>query len=551
MDEIKLYLAKLLNYQIYRYSNNLEIKKSLKILVDDLDIANYLETQQSADSFALDDSKFQNILGGLNEKTNKRKANGVYYTSNDVSRYIIINSILNKFYIQETVSDYAEGYELLNNLSDREKNELLFKLKIIDPTCGSGEFLINAFDIKKDLCLDLTDDSILKISKTIFGNDIDPLSILITKLRLFFYIAGNLKKKESYLELAKIIKNQFFCVDFVSNHKDIKLKFDNAVGKPPYVEYGKYSDTTKLENKFGNIYADVLLNSFDILERDGIMGYIIPLSYAATPRMKLIREFIRANTEKQFVLSFADRPDCLFNGVHQKLNILIAKRGNVYNVTYTSSYKYWYKQERDFLFNSIDVIKNEGINDNFIPKLGNEIEQKIYNKIYTNNQENIYKYVKKSEFNIYLNMRACFWIKSFSFHPGSKEYKEFSFPEKYRDYILCLMNSSLFWFFWIVVSDCWHITTKELEHFLIKPLPDNIDFEMMAKKLEKNLEKTKKYIGTKQTEYEYKHKFCKDIIDEIDDKLAVLYNLTKEETEYVKNFALKYRKGDGINEFGC
>jgi hypothetical protein len=53
------------------------------------------------------------------------------------------------------------------------------------------------------------------------------------------------------------------------------------------------------------------------------------------------------------------------------------------------------------------------------------------------------------------------------------------------------------------------------------------------------------FVGTKQVDYEYKHKSCKDIIDEIDNELAKIYNLSQTQLEYIKNFGLKYRLGDG------
>ena len=47
---------------------------------------------------------------------------------------------------------------------------------------------------------------------------------------------------------------------------------------------------------------------------------------------------------------------------------------------------------------------------------------------------------------------------------------------------------------------------------------------------------------------EYKHKCCKKEIDMIDDSLAEIYDLTKEELTYIKNYALKYRIGGTISD---
>ena len=62
------------------------------------------------------------------------------------------------------------------------------------------------------------------------------------------------------------------------------------------------------------------------------------------------------------------------------------------------------------------------------------------------------------------------------------------------------------------------------------------------------MENTKRYVGTKQVDYEYKHKLCKDVIDEIDDELAEIYNLTQTELDYIKSFAIKYRSGGEFDD---
>ena len=77
---------------------------------------------------------------------------------------------------------------------------------------------------------------------------------------------------------------------------------------------------------------------------------------------------------------------------------------------------------------------------------------------------------------------------------------------------------------------------------------DTIKFDKLSKKLETKLENTKRYVGTKQVDYEYKHKLCKDVIDEIDDELAEIYNLTQTELDYIKSFAIKYRSGGEFDD---
>ena len=76
----------------------------------------------------------------------------------------------------------------------------------------------------------------------------------------------------------------------------------------------------------------------------------------------------------------------------------------------------------------------------------------------------------------------------------------------------------------------------------------DIDFEAfkdLASKLEQRLEETKKYIGSKQTAYEYKHKDCKKEIDDIDVALQQIYRLSNEEIEFLRNYKIRYRTSNG------
>lgn len=486
----------------------------------------------------------QTILGKINEKETRRKDDGVYYTPTDLTEFIVFNSFLQSLGYEYSNKLISSEEDFIKKVAQLDTNKLLFEKSIFDPTCGAGEFLITAFEIKCKLLETIgggNDKNYLKILATLYGNDINEESIEITKIRLFLLILMKINEFDNYDQIVCVLNCNLSHNDFVNVDYPL-TKFDIIVGNPPYVECSKASVSN--EDHYGNIYANVLKNSILSSSKQGVLGLIIPLSYNSTMRMKKIRKFIENEMNEQCVLSFADRPDCLFPSVHQKLIVLFAKRGSAQKKLFTSSYNYWHKGERDNLFKEISIVENDFSNEMFYPKLGSSIEKTIYAKVYTETKKNILDTsLPVNGERIFLNMRGCFWIKAFDKEQSSKEYKEFRYNEKIKNYVLCVLNSSLFFFFWNAISDCWHITSKELVHFYL-PIPEETKiFDDLSYRLMDKLEKTKKHIGSKQIEYEYKHRMCKEEIDLIDDHLQSIYNLSAQELNYIKAYALQYRDG--------
>ena len=124
----------------------------------------------------------------IEEKPEVRKAGGVYYTP----RYIV------EYIVAQTVGKL---------LKDRTLDEAL-QLRILDPACGSGSFLIHAFEVVSEYCQQwLTDHRDKKkkdwywveenavhltakakrriLCETIHGVDIDPQAVEVTQLSLY------------------------------------------------------------------------------------------------------------------------------------------------------------------------------------------------------------------------------------------------------------------------------------------------------------------------------------------------------------------------------
>lgn len=523
-------------YLVQNYS-----KSELKVIREEIENVLGKETD-SIDEYSEMHSyeEVQEILSNINEKEDIRKAKGVYYTPVDIVKFILFNSV-----------KMVCGRLKPNNLHVLDLNGIpyssfCYEKTVYDPTCGAGVFLLAALEMKLDL-LDLhhtevTKGRIQKVVSTLKGNDLNEDSIIITKIRLLLCVLhrhGVSKIKG----LSRVMESCFASYDFVSTKPDISKKYDIIIGNPPYVEDSK-SDSTPT-TRYGNIYANVLENAALHLNKGGVMGFVIPLSYVSTPRMKKIRDELFVHTAEQYILSYSDRPDCLFTSVHQKLCVLFGRNTETTQNIYTGNYRYWYKEERGELFTSTEMVKNTFVQDDFIPKLGTRIDSNVYRKLMRHRTELI-RLLENDDVPIYLNMRAAFWIKSFLTQHRGAEYKEFKCQnQEYANFCMCLLNSSLFWWYWICISDCWHITRKELIGFKV---PDIENFEttnMLANALEQRLEETKVFVGTKQTDYEYKHKECVNVIHEIDDYINALYGLTDEESIYIKNFSYRYRIGGG------
>lgn len=224
-----------------------------------------------------------NALAKVNEKESRRKKEGVYYTDSDVTDFLTANTMLN--YI---LSDNDKIYGVIKAKNKLKRIKNIDKIKLIhasifDPTCGTGEFLLSALYLKITLLKNINSVKYEDLAKTVYGNDIELQSTDITKLRLFFLLVDSYNGELAVDNVASYINANFTNVDAVVYDRKTFGKKDIIIGNPPYVEYRNFDNTPQFN--YGNIYADVLHHSVDILTDNGVMAFVIPLSYVSTIRM--------------------------------------------------------------------------------------------------------------------------------------------------------------------------------------------------------------------------------------------------------------------------
>ena len=121
--------------------------------------------------------------------------------------------------------------------------------------------------------------------------------------------------------------------------------------------------------------------------------------------------------------------------------------------------------------------------------------------------------------------------------------------------MLSSLNSSIFYLWYILHSDCRDLNLREIASFPIINISDlGVDIlERLNKELMVSYKKNKKrkitsYTSSGEVVYdEFYPKKSKHIIDEIDKVLAKHYGFTEEELDFIINYDIKYRMGKELD----
>lgn len=343
--------------------------------------------------------------------------------------------------------------------------------------------------------------------------------------------------------------------------------FDVIIGNPPYVEYTKvgYSLKEYKTLKCSNLYTYVIERCFKLSSKTTRVGMIVPISSICTNRMI---EYQKILLEKNIWNSlYAERPSKLFAGAEVQLVISLICDDTQGQSIHSSKYNKWNTEYREYLFQNIcyESVHNI-IREGSLPKIGSNIEKTIIHKILEDRNTISNYQIKLSDHYVsYRNAGGRYYKVVLNYEPifklngiikKSSTYQRLYFDDKkYANSICCIMNSSLFFWYWLNYSDTWHLVNREigsfpinLEEAIIEEL-NLINTLLMADFLKKSINKIENRNKGKDTvEFtQYNARDSKSIIDKIDKILAQHYGFTEEELDFIINYDIKYRMGDEVN----
>ena len=342
---------------------------------------------------------FENSLNEIEEVTaqinsgekapavSKRKRDGVFYTPQYITKYIVENTVGElcsekkaELGIDESeyCADSTRGQAPLSMAEKKKKKLLLAKLDqyrswllqitILDPACGSGAFLnaalaflMNEHKLIDEMETKVTGGSIVFqnvensiLENNLYGVDINEESVEIAKLALWLRTAkphrklnslnNNIKCGNSLISDPSIAGEKAF--DWEKEFPKVFEKggFDVVIGNPPYFNIQTLGAKSKQVEYIQNEYSDIWQDKSDILFyfinkalkiSKGEVGFIVSNAFLFSDKARKLRNKIIddgrlsqiVNFERYLVFADASITSCItiFNKQHKDIKAFVLK----------------------------------------------------------------------------------------------------------------------------------------------------------------------------------------------------------------------------------
>ncbi len=284
-------------------------------------------------------------------KVNKRKRDGVYYTPEWVVDFIVEETIGSRLEELQRECGWPQpgSDKLPSEQAVLDYEERLKTIKVVDPACGSGAFLITALrflldewtalqELRKQISKNYQtregeNDALIRsiLRDNLYGVDINPASVEITKLALWLHTARGDKPLSSLDDHIRdgnsLIGNSFYdglapytpeeqerinAFDWERAFPSVFERggFDVVIGNPPYVKLQNFRKVhtdmagfLKSDAAGRVTYASTQTGNFDLflpfiekgialLNDDGRLGYIAPSLWTMNEYGQGLREHI-------------------------------------------------------------------------------------------------------------------------------------------------------------------------------------------------------------------------------------------------------------------
>jgi hypothetical protein len=387
-------------------------------------------------------------------------------------------------------------------------------------------------------------------------------------LELDRYLAGEYgvdpKKAELFEKWRKSHQPFHWFVEFYGIMHD--GGFDAIIGNPPYVEYRKVKATYQIRDSnysstpAQNLYAFCTERSGQLLRVGGRFGMIIPSSAVGLDETACLRAVLRSKYSGLYYSTYSIRPAKLFDGVDQRLCIVIGDgTAQRQQTLFATAYRHWSAEERPFLFATLQYAASfVHPRLNRIAQIGDQLERQILEKIELRSKSDAQSYyaVGNRGFVAHYHRSPRYWIRAMDFEQYFKSdtrsrsvhhFRDLLFKDEAGGKCVCaIINSSLYFFWFMAVCNGRNLTAVDVERFPVGEF-DAHNKKRVGELFDRLMKDYKKNSFVRERTdckfQEFRPSISKPIIDEIDRALGKHYGLSDAEVDHILNYDTKYRVG--------
>ena len=197
----------------------------------------------------------------------------------------VLGFIYQSLLVEGNKSQTGSYYTPRNVVNDVVKEYVREDSKVLDPCCGTGQYLISFSEVVKD-------------PRNIYGIDVDPIATRIARINLLMKFrdqdfSPNIVCKNTLLEIGNY--------DLFSLDDESVKDFDVIATNPPWGLHFSKEEAGKLEKIYQNItsqesFSYFLIKGVELLKDGGILSFILPESILNVKTHKDIRDFLLNNS---------------------------------------------------------------------------------------------------------------------------------------------------------------------------------------------------------------------------------------------------------------
>ena len=328
-----------------------------------VDVLGHIFEQSISD---LEELRGSSGVPGAQPKISRRKSEGIFYTPAFITRFIVDQTLGRAFDerwqavlaargpVDKRLKEGSAAWTAAWTGLYEAYREEIKKIHVLDLSCGSGAFLIAAFDalsreydrVNAELAvLNKGQATIFDLTKTVlnnnlFGVDVNAESVEITKLSLWLktaergrkltYLDSNIKQGNSIVkdpmfdalafdwktgDHVRLIFDPPTAPEAAEINARWRDGFDVVIGNPPYVRHELLGDIKPHLEKSYRAYhgmADLFVYFFerglDVLKPGGRLGFIVANKWLRSGYAESLRGLLAKETSVETIVDFGHAP---------------------------------------------------------------------------------------------------------------------------------------------------------------------------------------------------------------------------------------------------